>query len=170
MSATMITPDYVKTMAHYNAWQNQSLYEAASNLSDEDRKMDRGAFFKSIHGTLCHVLWGDQVWLNRFADTPLPQAGSIGDSAHMIDDWDLLFAARKSFDAVIGDWAGSIRAEALKGDLTWFSGALNKQVSKPKAGLVMHLFNHQTHHRGQVHAMLTQAGEKPDDTDLFVQL
>ena len=56
----------------------------------------------------------------------------------------------------------------MKGDLTWFSGAANREITKPRWQLLMHFFNHQTHHRGQVHAMLTQAGGKPHATDLFV--
>ena len=73
----MITPAHVATMARYNAWQNRSLYTAADGLTDEARKQDRGAFFKSIHGTLCHLLFGDQIWLHRFAGTPVPTAKTI---------------------------------------------------------------------------------------------
>ena len=70
-------------------------------------------------------------------------------------------------DEVFLSWGKSVNAEDLQGDLTWFSGAANKRVTKPKAFLICHIFNHQTHHRGQVHAMLTAAGAKPEDTDLF---
>ena len=71
-------------------------------------------------------------------------------------------------DQAINDWATGLDDERLTGDLSWFSGALQADVSKPMWMLVSHFFNHQTHHRGQVHAMLTSAGPKPEDTDLFI--
>ena len=73
----MITPDYVRTMADYNRWQNRNLYGAADTLTDPQRKEPRGAFFGSIHATLNHVLWGDQIWMSRFAGTPKPKAEGI---------------------------------------------------------------------------------------------
>ncbi len=162
----MITPAHVATMARYNAWQNRSLYTAADGLTDEARKQDRGAFFKSIHGTLCHLLFGDQIWLHRFAGTPVPKAKTIAESAIAIPDWADLKIERVRFDEVINGWAQNLDAGWLEGDLTWRSTAYNRDFTKPKWLLVTHLFNHQTHHRGQVHAMLTAAGAKPDDTDL----
>ena len=163
----MITPDYVRLMARYNAWQNRSLYEAAATLSDAARRQDRGAFFGSIHGTLTHVLWGDRMWMSRFAGTERPTE-TIATSPTMIPDWDALRVARVEFDKVIEDWAASVGEDWLQGELTWFSGAVNREVSKPTTFLVMHFFNHQTHHRGQAHAMLTAAGARPGDTDLFL--
>ncbi len=74
--------------------------------------------------------------------------------------------ARAEADRRITDWAGRVTPDWLLGDLTWFSGALGKEMSKPTGLLVVHFFNHQTHHRGQVHAMLTAAGERTGDTDL----
>lgn len=162
----MITPAHAKTFARYNQWQNRSLYTAADGLTDAARKLDRGAFFKSIHGTLCHILFGDQIWLHRFAGTPAPKAKSIAESATAIEGWSELKAERMRFDAVILDWAAALDAEWLEGDLTWRSAAMQRDFTRPKWLLVTHLFNHQTHHRGQVHAMLTAAGAKPDDTDL----
>ncbi len=163
----MIEPAFVRSMARYNAWQNESLYGAASTLDDAARKLDRGAFFHSIHGTLCHLLWADRMWLHRFAGTEKPSV-RIGDSAGMIADWDELAAQRRDFDAVIIDWAQRVSPDWLAGDLSWFSGATQREMRKPVGLLVAHLFNHQTHHRGQVHAMLTAAGAKPDDTDLML--
>jgi uncharacterized damage-inducible protein DinB len=77
-----------------------------------------------------------------------------------------LKAAREAFDETIVNWAGGLDAAALAGDLTWFSGAAGRELTKPKGLLIAHLFNHQTHHRGQVHCMLTQCGVRPGDTDL----
>lgn len=162
----MITPEYVRTMAAYNHWQNENLYGAADRLTDAQRKEVRGAFFGSIHGTLNHLLWGDQIWMSRFAGTPKPKAGSIPDSVSMYESWDDLERERWAFDAIIADWAGKLDEGWLGGDLTWFSGAAGRDVTKPRWLLVTHIFNHQTHHRGQVHCMLTQCGVKPGATDL----
>lgn len=161
----MISPDHVRVMARYNHWQNQSLFREAAGLSDEARRQSRGAFFGSIQGTLSHLLWGDMIWLHRFANMPKP-AGGIKDSAGQFASWDELAAKRKTMDETIISWADALSQDWLTGDLTWFSGALGRDVTKSKWLLVTHFFNHQTHHRGQVHAMLTAAGAKPDDTDL----
>jgi uncharacterized damage-inducible protein DinB len=162
----MITPDYVRTMADYNSWQNGNLYGAADTLTDAQRKEQRRAFFGSIHGTLNHLLWGDQIWMSRFAGTPKPKAAGIPDSVSMYESWDDLKRERGAFDQVILDWAAGLDPAWLDGDLTWYSGAAKRELTKPKGLLVTHLFNHQTHHRGQVHCMLTQAGVKPGATDL----
>ena len=161
-----IDPDYARVMARYNAWQNKSLYREAARLDDAERRRDRGAFFKSIHGTLSHILFADQIWLHRFAGTPRPRAASIGESATAYPDFEDLSRERAAFDDVIADWAERLDAAWLGGDLTWFSGVLGREATRPRALLVVHFFNHQTHHRGQAHAMLTAAGTKPDDTDL----
>jgi uncharacterized damage-inducible protein DinB len=163
----MIDADYVVTMARYNRWQNQSLYTAASALDDAARRVGRGSFFRSIHGTLCHVLWGDQMWMHRFAGTPKPTVG-IAASPDMITDWEALCVARREFDSAIDEWAAALDREWLAGELTWYSGAASREFTAPRTLLVMHMFNHQTHHRGQVHAMLTAAGAHPDDTDLML--
>ncbi len=161
----MITIDYMKLMAAYNRWQNQSHYRAASSLSEAARQEPRGAFFGSIHATLSHILWGDQIWMSRFAGTPAPKASGIPDSGNHYQ-WSELMVERPAFDQVIIDWAANLDPAWLKGDLTWYSGAVGREVSKPKWLLVTHMFNHQTHHRGQVHAMLTAAGCTLDDTDI----
>jgi uncharacterized damage-inducible protein DinB len=161
----MIDLGYVQRMARYNRWQNQNLYGVADTLSDAERKRDRGAFFGSIHGTLNHLLWADRIWMSRLAGTPRP-AGGIPESVSTYGDWNDLTRERAAFDAVMTDWADRLDAAALAGELTWFSGAVKAELTKPRWLLVTHMFNHQTHHRGQVHCMLTQAGGKPGDTDL----
>lgn len=165
----MISPAYAQMMARYNSWQNQSLYAAADQLTDAERHQDRGAFWASIHGTLKHVLWGDQTWMSRFADTPPPVAPNEPASAHDLATWDGLKRARVDFDETIETWADGLSDAWLGQDLTWYSGAAGRDVTRPKWILVTHFFNHQTHHRGQVHGMLTAAGTRPDDTDLFLR-
>ena len=163
----MITPAYARTMAAYNAEMNRRLYEAAARLSDSERKTDRGAFWGSIHGTLNHLLWGDGMWMSRFDDWPKP-AQRIKESAALYEDFAALRAAREEADRKIADWAGRIDEKWLAGELTWWSGAAEREVRASIGALVAHMFNHQTHHRGQVHALLTAAGEKTGDTDLFL--
>lgn len=161
----MIDTGYVRAMARYNRWQNRSLYTAAAGLTDAARQADRGAFFGSIHGTLSHVLWGDTIWMSRFdgwtpPEVPGPQ------SASWIADWADLSARRAEADAGILDWAARITDADFQGTLAWYSGATGRDMERPRALCIAHFFNHQTHHRGQVHAMLTGAGARPDDTDL----
>ncbi|MGE3065823.1 MAG: DinB family protein [Hyphomicrobiaceae bacterium] len=162
----MITPAHMQTMARYNRWQNQSIYGAADRLPDAERRQDKGAFFKSIHGTLSHLLYGDMQWMSRFAGTPEASVSSIAESPAMVADWDDLKSQRAAFDEVILRWTQGLDAGWLQGDLTWYSGSLGKDVARPKWLLVTHMFNHQTHHRGQVHCMLTQSGIAPGVTDL----
>lgn len=164
----MITPEYAQTMARYNGWQNESVYAAAAGLTDVERRQDRGAFFGSIHDTLNHLLWGDHIWMHRFAGTPAPRAPTIPESTGQFDDWNELCRERVSFDGAIADWAADLTPEWLKGTMTWFSGAADREISAPHSLLVTHMFNHQTHHRGQISAMLTAAGARPDDTDLML--
>jgi uncharacterized damage-inducible protein DinB len=164
----MIDADYVRTLARYAAWQNESLIAAAASLSAEARRADRGAFFGSIEATLNHVLWADRIWMHRLAGHPKPHRRSIGDSIYETDTWEAYVAARRATDAAVADWAAALEDAAVAGDLVWYSGAAGREIAKPRGFVVVHVFNHQTHHRGQVHAMLTAAGARPDDTDLFL--
>ncbi|MEZ5891999.1 MAG: DinB family protein [Parvularculaceae bacterium] len=161
----MISPKHAQLMAAYNHWQNGSIYGAASGLSDAERRKDRGAFFKSIEGTLSHLLWADRLWLSRFAGSPPPQ-GVIKDSPAAFDDWDIMRAEREKTDAQFIAWTGAMSEADLEGDLVWRPAGLDMTMSMPRWILITHIFNHQTHHRGQAHAMLTAAGAKPADTDI----
>ena len=163
----MITPAYVRTMAAYNAEMNRRLYGAAARLSEAERRAPRGGFWGSIHGTLTHILWGDRQWMSRFDDWPKPST-PIKHSAQMIEDFAELASTRETADADITRWAHQVDDAWLGEDMVWFSGAANREVRAPKRLLVTHFFNHQTHHRGQAHAMLTAAGQETGDTDLFL--
>jgi uncharacterized damage-inducible protein DinB len=161
----MIDRAYVVRMARYNRWQNEHLYGVAGKLSEDERRRERGAFFGSIHKTLSHLLWGDRTWMSRFTNVPRPAAG-IPESVSLYPDWDALKDERARFDSTIIDWADALNPSWLAADHTYYSGAVKRELTKPRWVLVVHMFNHQTHHRGQVHCMLTQAGGKPSDTDL----
>ena len=95
-------------------------------------------------------------------------ATPIKGSDHFIEDWGELCAARKKADADISRWAEKVDDAWLSKGLTWFGGAAGREISAPKGLLVTHFFNHQTHHRGQAHALITAAGEKTEDTCLFL--
>lgn len=161
----MITPAYAQTMAAYNAEMNRRTYAAAARLSDAQRRQDCGSFFKTIHATLNHLLWADRTWMSRFAAWPKPGVNIKG-STTLVDDFATLRVERGETDTAITAWAASLPQSWLNGELTWFSGAMQRDMSMPVAPLVIHMFNHQTHHRGQIHAMLTSFGEDTGDTDL----
>ena len=161
----MVTPDYAAAMAAYNAEMNRRLYAAAARLPDATRRRPEGAFWSSLHGTLNHLLWADHQWMSRLADWPRPP-GALPDSAGWFAEFDGLAAARVDADTRMVDWAGTLDQAWIDGTLTWFSGATRKQQTRPRAIILMHLFNHQTHHRGQAHALLTRAGEDTGATDL----
>ncbi|MEM1306141.1 MAG: DinB family protein [Pseudomonadota bacterium] len=162
----MMTPELALTLARYNAWQNRSIVTAADGLSDDARREDRGAFFRSIHATLNHVLWGDRMWLARFGPYDVPEPPGIRESTAYFSAWDDYRRERAATDQALLDWSAQLIADHLDGDLTWYSGSAGREITRPKAVLVMHMFNHQAHHRGQVHAMLTAAGATPEATDI----
>lgn len=161
----MPNPEYALTMARYNRWQNQNLLQSADRIGAQQRARDRGAFFGSIENTLHHLYWADRIWLGRFTQAE-PPAGSIADSVRFDGDWQAFCASRAALDDRILAWAKDADADWFEGDLSWHSAVLGRQITKPRRMLVMHLFNHQTHHRGQIHAMLTAAGDRPGDTDI----
>jgi uncharacterized damage-inducible protein DinB len=167
LGVRMIDPAYVRLMARYNRWQNENLFGTADLLADEARRQDHGAFFGSIHRTLSHLAWGDGTWMSRFTDRPAP-GGGAGASPTLYPDWEGLKAVRRALDEDILAWAQAVDPAWLTSEMTWFSGAVGREVTRPVAPTVVHFFNHQTHHRGQVHAMLTRSGVRPGDTDLFL--
>jgi len=169
ISDVLVTPAYVRIMAAYNAEMNHRIYAAVARLSDPDRRLPRGAFWGSIHGTLCHLLWGDRIWMSRFDGWEKP-AIRLRDSATLIDDFAELQRARENADRTISRWADGVTPQWLAEDLVWFSQSVDKELRQPRTLLVTHFFNHQTHHRGQVHAMITAAGEHTGDTDLFLMV
>src|SRR5262249_23240311 len=139
------------------------LYALCANLSDEERKRDRGAFFGSIHRTLNHLLWGDRAWLGRFFGEPY-SCPAFG--ADTYDDFAELAAERDITDWKILSWAESVAPEWLAGTLRYTSSVDGKARELTRAVSVVHLFNHGTHHRGQLTTLLSQSGHDPGETDI----
>ncbi len=163
----MITPEYCRLMARYNAWQNNSLLAAADTLSDQQRWEDRGAFFGSIAATLNHIYWGDALWLERFRGKERPE-NTLTPSMEEPSDWETFKELRNRRDKELEDWVSTLTQEALEGQLRWHLASRSETMERPRSWCIVGLFNHQTHHRGQVHCMLTAAGATPGATDLIL--
>jgi uncharacterized damage-inducible protein DinB len=159
----VISPEYCELMARYGRWMNERLYARLADLPDVERKRDRGAFFGSMHGTLNHLLWGDRMWLGRFVGTPCT-APAFG--ADMYEDFAELRRERELTDAALLDWAGRVTAAWLASTLTYTSRVDGRTREIPAALAAVHLFNHGTHHRGQLTTLMKQAGIDPGVTDL----
>ena len=162
----MIDVGYCQTMAHYNQWMNRRLYALCGELSDEERKRDRGAFFKSIHGTLNHLLYGDLAWMGRFTHEPFhaPHAGI--DLANLYEDFTELHHTRVVMDQQMLDWSANLTTDWLVTPYEYVSTVYQQTRILPNWLLVTHMFNHQTHHRGQLTTLLSQLGIDPGITDL----
>lgn len=160
----MISLKYTQTMQSYNRWMNDRLYNCCGKLSDEERKRDVGAFFRSIHGTLNHLLLGDRIWLGRFTGKPFVVTSL---DQELYSDFAQLRSERKSTDLKISDWSSSLSEADLAGDLSYLSVVNPKPRRCPLWVAVTHFFNHQTHHRGQLTTLLVQRGIDPEVTDLI---
>lgn len=156
--------DRYTTFAGYNAWANHRLYEAAARLSDADYRADKGAFFKSMHGTLNHLLATDRIWMKRFTGE-----GEAPDRLDAIlhERFADLRAAREAEDQRIVAYVGELDADRLAGVIRY------RRVSSPQAFVqkltpaLDHWFNHQTHHRGHAHMILTSLGRTAPELDLL---
>ena len=138
--------------AGYNAWCNERLYDAASRVSDADYRADRGAFFKSLHGTLNHLLVGDRIWMQRFTgEGELPRSLD----AILYEEFAELRAARRAEDDRIGGYIAGLSEHDLAGTLRYRTFVRPAEIEQPLAPALDHFFNHQTHHRGQAHALLS---------------
>jgi len=161
----MIGRDYCVMMARYNAWQNTQLNECLKDLDVIELTRDRGAFFGSILETLSHIVWADQLWMARLDDGPGPDVGPEGHK-DMFADLGTWNAVRFRLDGRIRAWTQRVTHVDLAGTLSWTSRDLGADVSRPVTQCVVHMFNHQTHHRGQIHVMLTGLGRSAPVSDL----
>jgi uncharacterized damage-inducible protein DinB len=156
--------EYAKTLADYNRWMNDRIYAACAKLSDEQRKRDAGAFFKSIHGTLNHILLGDRLWLGRFTGVPFSFRSL---DQELYAEFAELRAERSKTDEDIMAWVKSLSALEFEGQMSYMSSVNPQLRTYPFWLVVAHLFNHQAHHRGQVTTLLMQNGIDAGVTDLI---
>ncbi len=159
----MSSAAYFRTLAAYNRWANRRLYKACAEISDDDYYDDTGAFFGSIHHTLNHILVGDRLWMGRLqnVDAHIDTLDQV-----LYTTFSDLFAARRAEDERIVAHMATVSDGDLRGHLVYQSMAGADQETR--LDLVLgHFFNHQTHHRGQVHDMLSRAGEDPPPLDLI---
>jgi uncharacterized damage-inducible protein DinB len=157
-----------RMFAAYNAWCNERLYDAAALVPDADYRADRGAYFKSLHGTLNHLLVGDRIWMKRFTGVG-EQPPSL--DAILYDDFAALRAARRTQDVLINRYIDNLDEQALSGMFTYRTvTAPQRTVEQPLAPALDHFFNHQTHHRGQAHCLLTSiiGNDQTPSFDLIV--
>ena len=151
--------------AGYNAWANRRLYDACAALKAEDLHAGLGAFFGSLHGTLNHLLVTDLIWLARFRGDALP--GLALDTV-LHDGFPALRAAREAADDTLITYVSSLDAAALAAEISYRPVSRPEAVRQPRWSALAHLFNHQTHHRGQCHAMLTRVAIEAPSLDLIV--
>ncbi len=163
----MTPADHYRMFAHYNAWANSRLYETAARLSSEQYRADRGAFFKSVHGTLNHLLVTDRIWMHRFTGE--------GDAPNRLDailfeTFDELRAAREAEDRRILGFVEGLDDRRIEGTIKYRRVSSPEAFEQALAPALAHWFNHQTHHRGQVHAVLTGLlGQAPELDLLYFQ-
>lgn len=171
----MTLTEHFGLLATYNQWMNSKVYEAAGHLSDSELSKDRGAFFGSIIGTLNHILVADTIWLQRFATHPscqtslievarLPGPKSLDQV--LFEDLGSLSEHRTWLDGQITNWIEALNDKDL-GFVLDYKNIQGVSSSKTYSSLVLHFFNHQTHHRGQVTTLLSQAGQDVGVTDLL---
>jgi uncharacterized damage-inducible protein DinB len=171
----MSTCDQFVLMAAYNEWMNAKLYDAAAKLSPQELAADRKAFFRSIIGTLNHIVVADIYWLKRFATHPSHCASldplrqmpaPVALDQILYDEIGALSDRRKMLDGVIQKWSAALRAEDLHHVLR-YTNSRGVAGTRRFSSLVMHFYNHQTHHRGQATTLLFQAGVDVGVTDLL---
>lgn len=155
-------PAYFQRMARYNRWANGLIYDAAAKIPDEAYRRDVGAFFGSVHGTLNHLLAADRIWLKRL--TGEGEAPARLDAV-LFDDFGALRDARETEDERLLAWTGRLSPEDFERDFSYRNMA-GEIFANPLDLILGHVFNHQTHHRGQAHAIIGHLGFEPPSMDL----
>jgi uncharacterized damage-inducible protein DinB len=159
----MIDADYCQLMAEYNEWMNAKVYRVCASMSEAELREDRGAFFKSIYLTLNHIAYADIAFFSRFTGQP-PEVPPLGED--LFGGFAQLRSEREHLDHRLLVWSSTLTPDWLSLPLTYVSKVDGKERMAPRWVLVTHLFNHQTHHRGQVTTLLTQQGLDVGSTDI----
>jgi uncharacterized damage-inducible protein DinB len=155
---------HYRMFGHYNAWANSRLYDAAARLSNEQYRADRGAFFKSVHGSLNHLLVTDRIWMQRFTgegEAPNRLDAILFETLHE------LRVARETEDRRIVDFVERLDEARIAGTIKYRRVSSPEQFEQHLAPALAHWFNHQTHHRGQIHALLTGLVGTAPELDLL---
>ncbi len=166
--------EHLRLLSRYNQWMNDKLYNTAAQLPADELARDRGAFFGSLLGTLNHIIVADIIWLQRFCEHPaqhaaldqirsMPKPQALAQT--LLDDFTALSAERRNLDATIISWCEQLNASDLNHKLAYRNMKGEASV-KNFASLMLHFFNHQTHHRGQATTLLSQQGLDVGVTDL----
>lgn len=155
---------HFEMMAAYNRWANELLYEAAAKLTPDEFSRDAGAFFGSMKGTLNHILVADRIWMRRFTGE--------GDAPTRLDAvlhnaFPALRLAREAEDKRIIEWVDSLDEATLEGRFTYMTIVDPRTISQRLAPALTHFFNHQTHHRGHAHMILSVLGQEPPSLDFI---
>ncbi|WP_341705037.1 DinB family protein [Ferrovibrio sp.] len=169
MSQTVSLPvslplQHVRRFARYNAWANTRLYDACAALPQADYMAARPSFFGSLHNTLNHILVGDSIWMGRFTAQPATHITALDQILHT--DFAALRSARAAMDAAIIAFCDGLDDAALGGTFT-YTNTRGQTFTDPLFPPLTHFFNHQTHHRGQAHGLLSQAGAAAPELDLI---
>lgn len=159
--------DYFRTLAHYNEWANRRLYAACAVLSESEYMRPRAAFFGSIHGTLNHILVGDRLWMGRLTGH---ESGVKALDQILYGDFAGLRVARQAEDAQIIRIVDAMDEPTLNSTLRYKTIVNPQTIATPMRFALAHFFNHQTHHRGQVHGLLSQTDVAPPSLDLIQYL
>ena len=159
----MFPTNYYELMAEYNKWMDGKLYDVCEDITDAKRKRDIGAFFKSIHGTQNHIYYGYLAWIERMRDNKFTPR-KIG--VDLFDDFNELKAVQEKMDTEIIEWAGTLTPQYLNEKYDYTSNVSGFKRTLSRWVLVTHMFNHQTHHRGQLTTLIMQLGIDPGITDI----
>lgn len=162
----MIASPYCVAMAEYNAWMNAKMYALCESLSDVVRKKDHRAFFHSIHGTLNHILVCDLTFLSSFSG----EAAFVASEGDLHEDFNELRRHRGTVDLQLLQWSKGVSSEWLNTPSTYTHHEDGVARTVTQGFWVVHMFNHQTHHRGQITTLLTQLGHDIGSTDLHMSV
>lgn len=156
--------DMVALMADHNRWMNEGLYAVCARLSEEERKQDLGAYFRSIHGTFNHLVLVDRLWLGRLRDEPYLVASL---DQELYADYATLERERAKTDSDIQEYVAMLEPSRLADPVAYVSLLKKTTVILPLGLILVHLFHHQTHHRGQVTTLISQLGQDFGETDMI---
>lgn len=166
-----------RLMSRYNSWVNGQIYNLAASLCEEERRRDLKAFFRSVHGTLNHLLLADRIWLGRFATSTSYEFKALQGakcvfqceslSQELYADFTELRAERAETDAVLEAWIHELEPEMLLTPMRYSNLSKATEREHPLWFALAHIFNHQTHHRSQVTTLLKQLGRDYGVTDFL---